>query len=62
MTPRKRHTELCRQIQEANYRYYVLAQPTLSDEEYDALLRELEALEDQHPDLVTPDSPTAATR
>jgi len=58
VTPRKRHSELCRLINEANHRYYVLDQPTLSDDEYDALLRELQALEEQHPDLVAPDSPT----
>jgi len=40
------------------YRYYVLAQPTISDAEYDRLLRELIAIEKEHPELVTPDSPT----
>jgi DNA ligase (NAD+) len=38
--------------------YYVLDQPTISDDEYDALFRELQALEREHPALVTPDSPT----
>ena len=55
---RKKHRELCERIEEANYRYYVLDQPTLSDAEYDDLLRELEALEHAHPELVTPESPT----
>jgi DNA ligase (NAD+) len=41
-----------------NYRYYVLDEPTVSDAEYDALMRELRELEAAHPDLVTPDSPT----
>jgi DNA ligase (NAD+) len=41
-----------------NYRYYVLDDPVISDGEYDALMRQLEALEDAYPDLVTPDSPT----
>ncbi|MEE4296072.1 MAG: NAD-dependent DNA ligase LigA, partial [Wenzhouxiangella sp.] len=41
-----------------NYRYYVLDQPTVSDAEYDRLLRELQDLEDEHPDLITEDSPT----
>ena len=41
-----------------NYRYYVLDDPAISDAEYDALIRELRALEEQYPDLVTPDSPT----
>ena len=38
--------------------YYVLDQPAVSDAEYDALMRELRDLETQHPDLLTPDSPT----
>jgi len=46
------------QIRENDHRYYVLAQPTISDEEYDKLLKELEALEKEHPELITPDSPT----
>lgn len=58
MDARKRHAELCEILEEANYRYYVLDQPTLSDAEYDDLLRELEALEERHAKLVTPDSPT----
>lgn len=41
-----------------NYRYYVLNDPVVSDAEYDALLRDLHALEDKFPDLQTPDSPT----
>lgn len=45
-------------IAEHNHRYYVLSAPTVSDAQYDALLRELEALEQSHPDLITPDSPT----
>ncbi|MEI6500218.1 MAG: NAD-dependent DNA ligase LigA [Armatimonadota bacterium] len=45
-------------LNEANYRYYVLDQPTLSDAEYDRLLVELTELETVYPDLVTPDSPT----
>ena len=42
----------------ANYKYYVEAAPEISDEEYDALLDRLKGLEADHPDLVTPDSPT----
>lgn len=45
-------------IREHDYKYYVLAQPTISDYEYDKLLKELEALEAKHPELITPDSPT----
>jgi DNA ligase (NAD+) len=54
----QRHAELSREIDEANYRYYVLDRPTLSDAEYDALMRELRELEAAHPELVTPASPT----
>ncbi len=46
------------QINEHNYRYYVLHDPTVSDREFDALLDELATLEKDHPELVTPDSPT----
>ncbi len=45
-------------IEEANYRYYVLDAPTISDAEYDRLFRELEALEREHPELAAADSPT----
>ena len=54
----RRAAELRRILAEANYRYYVLDDPTISDAEYDRLLRELKALEAEHPELVTPDSPT----
>ena len=50
--------ELRRQIHYHNYRYYVLNDPVISDAEYDALMRELRRLEEEHPELVTPDSPT----
>ncbi len=56
--PARRAAELRAAIEEANYRYYVLDAPTLSDAEYDALMRELRALEAAHPELITPDSPT----
>ena len=45
-------------INHHNYRYYVLDSPEISDEEYDELMRELRQLEAEHPELVTPDSPT----
>ena len=45
-------------IHDANRKYYVENSPTLSDYEFDMLLKELEALEKEHPELVTPDSPT----
>ncbi len=41
-----------------NYQYYVENNPVISDYEYDMLLKKLEALETQHPDLITSDSPT----
>ena len=54
----QRAEELRRILDDANYEYYVLDAPTLSDAEYDRLWRELKALETEHPELVTPDSPT----
>jgi DNA ligase (NAD+) len=54
----RRAEELRREINQHNYRYYVLDSPVISDAEYDRLFRELEALEAAHPELVTPDSPT----
>src|SRR5881296_85245 len=45
-------------IEKANYEYHVLDRPTISDEAYDALMRELQSLEQAHPELVTPESPT----
>jgi DNA ligase (NAD+) len=58
LAARERAAELAKVIDEHQYRYYVLDSPTASDGEYDVLLRELEALEEQHPSLRTPDSPT----
>lgn len=46
------------QIEEANYHYYVQDNPTLSDAEYDQLMIELQRIEQEHPELQTPDSPT----
>jgi DNA ligase (NAD+) len=53
-----RAATLRREIERHNYAYYVLDQPTIPDAEYDRLFRELQALEAEHPELVTPDSPT----
>ncbi len=50
--------ELRKEIDDHNYRYYVLDDPAISDARYDEMFRELEELEEQHPDLVSPDSPT----
>jgi DNA ligase (NAD+) len=53
-----RVAELRQQIEEANYAYYVLDNPRLTDAEYDQLMLELVRIETEHPELVTPDSPT----
>ncbi|MBK1716922.1 NAD-dependent DNA ligase LigA [Thiocystis violacea] len=55
---RRRVETLRAEIQHHNYRYHVLDDPEVPDAEYDRLLRELQTLEAEHPDLVTPDSPT----
>src|SRR6266702_2005557 len=55
---RERHAALSTEIDDNQYRYYVLNAPTVSDGEYDALMRELTRLEDGYPALRTPDSPT----
>jgi DNA ligase (NAD+) len=54
----KRADELHRQLAALNYRYYVLDDPEVPDAEYDRLMQELRLLEAQHPEIVTPDSPT----
>jgi DNA ligase (NAD+) len=54
----KRIEDLREKIREHDYNYYILYEPTISDEEYDKLFKELEKLEEENPDLVTPDSPT----
>jgi DNA ligase (NAD+) len=55
---RQRHVELSEKLRDAQYRYYVLDAPTIADIEYDTDMRALEALEEQFPELRTPDSPT----
>ena len=50
--------ELRRAIAQHEHAYYVLSSPTVSDYDFDQLVKELEALEQQHPELITPDSPT----
>jgi DNA ligase (NAD+) len=54
----RRAAELRAMITDHNYRYHVLAAPTVTDAEYDELARQLIALEEKYPELVTPDSPT----
>jgi len=56
--PAQRVAELRARIEDANYRYHVLDEPQIPDVEYDRLMRELEALEAQHPALASEDSPT----
>lgn len=55
---RATHARLSEQINDARFRYYVLDDPTLTDAAFDGLMRELAALEEAHPELRTPDSPT----
>lgn len=55
---REEHAQLAEQIEEHRFRYYVKDAPVISDAEFDRLLRSLEALENEHPELRTPDSPT----
>jgi DNA ligase (NAD+) len=54
----ERAAELRRQLEYHNHRYYVLDDPGVGDDEYDALIDELRGLEAEHPELITPDSPT----
>jgi DNA ligase (NAD+) len=55
---KKKAEELRRQLNHHNYLYYVEATPEISDLEYDRMMKELEALEKEHPELASPDSPT----
>ena len=56
--PSDRHAELKRTLNFHNHRYYVLDDPVITDHEYDALMRDLSTLEEQNPQLITPDSPS----
>ena len=55
---KKRVEELTKILNEANYNYYVLDNPTITDQEYDKYLRELINIETEHPELADPSSPT----
>ncbi|EME58665.1 NAD-dependent DNA ligase LigA [Amycolatopsis decaplanina] len=55
---RERHAELAEEIRGHQFRYYVLDSPIVSDGQFDELLNELQAIEDEHPGVVTPESPT----
>jgi DNA ligase (NAD+) len=58
MTVQKRIEKLREEIREHDYRYYILTETAISDQEYDSLMKELEKLESENPDLITSDSPT----
>ena len=57
-TPQERYAELCKIVRHNNELYYAQAQPEISDAEYDKLYREIEELEREHPEFITPESPT----
>ncbi|MBO5684225.1 MAG: NAD-dependent DNA ligase LigA [Akkermansia sp.] len=57
-TPQERYAELCNIVRHNNELYYAQAQPEISDAEYDKLYREIEELEREYPEFITPDSPT----
>ena len=57
-SPPERYAELCAIVRHNNELYYAQAQPEISDAEYDKLYREIEELEREHPEFITPDSPT----
>ena len=58
MDEKRELLDLRRELEQANYEYYVLDNPSMSDYDFDHKLRRLEELEAKHPELVTPDSPT----
>ncbi len=57
-TPQERYAELCTIVRHNNELYYAQAQPEISDAEYDKLYREIEDIEREHPEFITPESPT----
>ena len=58
MNTKSRYEQLKSQIHSDNYRYHVLDAPVISDLEFDKMLNELKQIEAEHPDWITPDSPT----
>ena len=58
MDEKERITQLRRELHEHNYRYYVLNQPTIGDQDFDFMMHELQELEARHPEMYDPDSPT----
>jgi len=61
MTTHERYAKLCKEVNFHNYRYHVLDTPVISDLEFDRLAAELRQIEADHPDWITPDSPTQRT-
>ncbi|HEX8728384.1 MAG TPA: hypothetical protein VF739_07175, partial [Ktedonobacterales bacterium] len=55
---RRQAESLSERLREADYAYYVLDSPIISDAEYDTIMRALRALEEAHPEVISPDSPT----
>ena len=55
---KKKAEDLRKKIEDADYKYYVLAAPDIDDYKYDMMMEELQKLEEEYPDLITPDSPT----
>ncbi len=58
MDEKERISELRRELHEHNYRYYVLNQPTIGDQEFDFMMHELQELEARHPEMADANSPT----
>ncbi len=58
MSPKERVQEITKLLEQYNYEYYVLDNPSVPDSEYDRLMKELIAIEKEHPELITPFSPT----
>jgi len=58
MTIKEKIAKLCSEIEDHNYRYYVADDPIISDAQYDQLILQLKKLESEHPEFITPDSPT----
>ena len=58
MTPKERAAEITKTLERYSYEYYVLDNPSVPDSEYDKLMNELIAIEKEHPELITPLSPT----
>ena len=58
MDEKQRILQLRKELHEHNYRYYVLNEPTISDQDFDFLMHELQELEKLHPELADPNSPT----